>query len=161
MANILSKIKVKFYITQLIQYFICFTNRLVKYAFFFLCIIQFASCHQKSNKEIPYIIVERKDDSLRIGEVFTAKIYLSDTSFYNYIDDFGKRREVYPVFKVNDEITYVESDTLIYTEKVDSNPKAHSYKNIRESAFSIIFPHPKEGEGTIEVSKRIGYVIVD
>ena len=118
-----------------------------------------AACHEKSNKELPYIIVDRKDDSVKIGEVFTVKIYLSDTSFYHYIDDFGKKREVYPVFKVNDEITYVESDTLIYTEKVDSIPKAYSYKNIRESAFSIIFPHPKKGEGSIEVSKRIGYVI--
>jgi hypothetical protein len=161
LVNLSNKEMILLSIDQLTQISSFHMNRAQKSIFFFLCLFLFSSCHEKSNKVFPFIIVERKDDSLKIGEVFEAKIFLSDTSYYQIIDEQGKRRNIYPVFKVNGKIIDNKSDTLFYTENVDSIPLAYSYKNIRESAFSIIFPHPTIGEGTIEVSKRIGYIVED
>lgn len=128
-----------------------------------IAIVVLQSCNEKSGpwkSEFPYIIVEQSLDSLMVGDVFEARIYLSDSS-YLYVPDEsrGKGRKVFPVFKVNGIEMRSKSDYFIVRDTADNLVVYPEYPFYREIECSIIFPHPKFGEGSVELQKLVTYIV--
>lgn len=132
---------------------------------FFLaaCVSKNNDFNQTSRSCIPRIIVETLQDSLRIGEVFEAKLYFSDTAYLTVYDSMkGKGVRYYPVFKINDRLINNNfSDYLLVRDTVDSEIIYKEFPNYREVNVSVIFPHPLEGEGTVELSKIVSYSVIE
>ncbi|MEQ9424366.1 MAG: hypothetical protein RJQ09_08125 [Cyclobacteriaceae bacterium] len=109
--------------------------------------------------EFPFVIIETEADSVRIGDKFKAKVYLSDSSYYFLYDRTGKKRPTNPVFRVNGEL--VDSPNghfLMYEEVVTDKLVYKEFPNIREISFGIIFPHPSPSSGDIEIGYRHSYI---
>lgn len=124
------------------------------------CIFEKNEVNQKSC--IPKIVVEPSKDSLRIGEIFEVKVSLSDTTYLTVFDPIKEKKErFYPVFKVNNlMINNNYSDYFIVRDTVDNNVVYEEFPNYREINLSVIFPHPIEGEGTVELSKLVSYIVI-
>lgn len=109
----------------------------------------------------PVILIDTKQDSVEIGSIFRAEVSLSDTTLLFMADfDSEVKRRVHPVFKINGEIVKDHfADSFIVEEVVDSTIYYEEYPNYREISCSIIIPHPRAEEGTIEISKLITYLV--
>ncbi len=144
------------------------SNCITAVAFCYLLILSCCSINKEEvlacNEEcFPTIVIDSKQDSLKVGEVFKAKVSLSDTSLL-YMSDFNstKKRRIHPVFKINGEIIQDHyADSFEVEEVVDSTIFYEGYPNYREISCSIIIPHPRAEEGTLELQKLITYIVVE
>ena len=129
------------------------------------------SCSSKSSSNLieevgvssfPKIIVLTERDSVKIGNHFRARVFLSDSSFYYFVDDMtGEKKATNPVFRVNGEMIYSESDTLQYEEIVTDSIIYDQFPYIREISFGVIFPHPEPSQGEIEIGIRHTYIAIE
>lgn len=134
-------------------------------------ILAIFSCERPTNEEtsqelnncFPTVIIEAEKDTLTIGETFKAKVYLSDTSFYESVNwGDGKVGPTNAVFNVNGQITYSPGKNYLnYEEVVTDEPLFEEQPNLRQVEFGIFIPHPDTFGGDIEFSKLYTYVAVD
>lgn len=118
------------------------------------------SCKQHKERkfceQIPAIIIETKKDSLKVEEIYEAKIYLSDTTCLYIVENNIKER-ILPIIKINGERVKVSGDYYVFKEKV-TREKITYGDDLREWSVNIIFPHPK-GLGAVEINYRHSYII--
>lgn len=134
-------------------------NRTTVLVFALIGLSIFSCTKHKKNKfcdQIPEITIETNKDSLRVGEIYEAKIYLSDTTCLYIVENETKER-ILPVIKVNGELVKIKEDYYIFKEKV-TREKITYGDDLREWSCSIIFPHPR-GLGSVEIDYRHSYVI--
>lgn len=117
------------------------------------------SCSQSGveckSLDYPKIEVVFNNDTIILGEVFEARIFMSDTSLYTFYDsERSKYVRVHPYFKINDSLIYTKSDTLIHSVVLNEIPENRYLPGFYEWTCSIIVPHPIEFEGDIEFKKR-------
>lgn len=123
------------------------------------------SCSSKNDLEsiverkqiLPEIIIDSTDKIYSYGDIYIAYFYLSDSRFYQDIDNQGGT--VIPMMTLNGErllpkngvgsVQFQVSDSLDFFY---SNGKNYSYWNC-----SIMFPHPKGGD--IIIKKRIDFKV--
>jgi hypothetical protein len=109
------------------------------------------------------VVIETKNDSIPIGGIFDAKVYLSDTSSF-YLKDYetGKKQQVFPVFRINGELKESPDGYFYrYSETVTDQQVYEEFPNIREVSFGIIMPHPDTLGGDIEFGYRYNYVATE
>ncbi|WP_462249241.1 hypothetical protein [Ekhidna sp.] len=106
--------------------------------------------------EFPELIVDANNDTIYNGEIYRAKVYLSDTSYFS-VKRYGKVHDFLPLFRINGEIKETASTYFHYEEvvKLDSIP---SEGILREWQSGIIFPHPVSGD--VEISSRNSFIIL-
>jgi hypothetical protein len=110
----------------------------------------------------PTIVIEQAKDTLKIGEVFEARVYLSDSAFLEIVNEDGsKGRKIFPIFKLNGKEIRNKSDYLIVSDTVNNKIVYKEYPFYREIECSIIFPHPRFAEGSVELHKLITYIALE
>lgn len=118
------------------------------------------SCTQSTKdkfcNQIPEITIETNKDSLKVGEIYEAKIYLSDTSCLYIVENDTKER-ILPIIKVNGEQVKISKDYYVFKEEVIREKITYG-DDLREWSCSIIFPHPR-GLGSVEIDYRHSYVV--
>lgn len=138
---------------------------------FLILLITVGSCDQTNSKTqtnkstncFPTVIIEAEADTLKIGEIFRAKVYLSDTSYYELVN-WGDGREgpTNAVFNVNGQITYSPGKNYLdYEEIVTNKAKFEELPELRQIRFGIYIPHPDPFGGDIEISKIYNYVAIE
>ena len=124
----------------------------------FLILIQWIlfSCKETSNCDrLPSIIIEGNPDTVRVGEQYSAKMYLSDSCFF-----FVKETNSYivPIMIVNDKSIKVSKGNWVNVSFQVEGDSAQKEKYINGHWIGeMIFPHPYGGD--IRLSTRIDYVI--
>ena len=118
---------------------------------------------ENSENCFPTIIVETKSDSVEIGELFEAKVYLSDTSYF-YLTDYetGKKQSVFPVFRINGELKESPDGYFYqYSEVVTNESVYQELPTVREVSFGIIMPHPEPLGGDVEFGYRYSFIAIE
>ena len=114
------------------------------------------SCKETSNCErLPSIIIEGNPDTVRAGELYSAKMYLSDSCFF-FVKEINSN--VIPMIIVNDnriEVNKGNWGNVSFRIEEDSLQKEKYTK--AHWVGRMVFPHPSGGD--IRLSRRIDYVI--
>ena len=114
------------------------------------------SCGGKSDCEkLPFIIIADNPDTVRVGDEYMAKMYLSDTCFFRIKETNSL---ISPIMFVNDVKIEVDNDNI-------GNVSFHIEQDTTETdrftdaywTGEVVFPHPKGGD--IILSKRTDFVI--
>ena len=138
----------------------------LKYELLILLVCTLWNCRPEAKNDkcdFLYIVIQRNQDTLKYGEVYRAKISLSDTSLLYLVDEFnGKKRRTHPVFRINGQIQESGKDYFIFEEIVDSVDviELKSGTKIKDWSCGVIFPHPNQ-LGDVELGYRMSYVIDD
>ena len=126
----------------------------------------FFSCNDSSstttNCDLPFMVVKSMQDSLFIGEVFEAEIYLSDTRYLQMINPDGSKDIVYPLFEIEGKLIQNHlSNKMVVRDTVDSEIQFDEEPSYRGIECSILFPHPKLGAGSVKITRVIPYYVIN
>ncbi len=130
----------------------------IAHQFIFIILIQLIlfSCKEQSYCDnLPSIVIEGNPDTVRVGEQYLAKMYLSDSCFY-----FVKEANSYinPYMIVNDKDVKVNKGNWIEVSFKVKNTAIQKEKYTRSHWIGeIMFPHPKGGD--IHLTTRVDFVI--